>query len=115
MKARLPKGYGAGPNNMQGVIKQAQKMQEDMEVKQAEIDAMEFTSSTGGGVVNITVNGKKELVSLKLKEEIVDKEDIEMLEDLIVAAMNEALRKVEDYTSEAMGSITSGMPLPGVF
>ena len=114
MKARLPEGFGGGPNNMQGMIRKAQKMQEDMEKKQAELAEREFTSTSGGGAVTVVINGKKELQSLKLKPEVVDPEDIEMLEDLILAAVNESIRTVEDVTSKEMDAITNGLNIPGM-
>ena len=115
MKARLPQGYGKGPSNMQGMLKQAQKMQENIAAKQEEINAMEFKTSAGGGVVEVTITGTKEINSLTLKPEIVDPEDIEMLQDLIVAAVNEAIRMVEDTTAKEMDKITSGLNVPGLF
>ena len=99
MKANIPKGMGGGPQNMQAMLRQAQKMQEDMAAKQAELDAREYDVSAGGGVVNVKINGKKEIMSVKLAEEIVDPDDIETLEDLIVAAVNEAIKKVEAMDS----------------
>ena len=99
---------------MQGMIRKAQKMQEDMEKKQAELAEREFTSTSGGGAVTVVINGKKELQSLKLKPEVVDPEDIEMLEDLILAAVNESIRTVEDVTSKEMDAITNGLNIPGM-
>ena len=115
MKVRLPQGMGGGPSNMQNVIKQAQKMQEDMAAKQAELEAREYDISAGGGVVKVKINGKKEILSVKLAEEIVDPEDIETLEDLIVAAVNEAVKKVETVSSEEMSKITGSIGIPGMF
>ena len=120
MKANIPKGMGGGPQNMQAMIRQAQKMQEDMAAKQAELDAQEYDVSAGGGVVNVKINGKKEILSVKLAEEIVDPDDIETLEDLIVAAMNEAIGKVEKIGADEMQKITGsigglGMGMPGLF
>ncbi len=118
MKVRLPQGMGGGPANMQSMLKQAQKMQEDMAAKQEELEAAEYQVSAGGGVVNVKINGKKEILSVKLAEEIVDPEDIETLEDLIVAAMNEAIGKVEKISAEEMQKITGsigGMGMPGLF
>ncbi len=114
MKARLPKGMGGGAQNMQGMIKQAQKMQEDMAAKQAELDEQEFTTSTGGGAVNVVMNGKKEVISLTLKPEVVDAEDIEMLQDLVIAAVNECLRNVEEVVNTEMDKITGGLNVPGL-
>ena len=116
MKVRLPQGMGGGPANMQSVIKQAQKMQEDMAAKQAELEEREYEISAGGGVVNVKINGKKEILSVKLAEEIVDPDDIETLEDLIVAAVNEAIKRVEETASAEMQEITGSMPgFPGMF
>lgn len=112
MKVRIPQS--GGPGNMQAMIRQAQKMQEDMAAKQEELEAREYDVSAGGGVINIKINGKKEILSVKLAEEIVDPDDIETLEDLIVAAVNEAVKKVESDASEEMGKITGGMSLPGM-
>lgn len=114
MKARLPQGFGGGPGNMQSMIRKAQKMQEDMEKKQEELAAREFTASSGGGAVELKLSGKKELLSLKLKPEVVDPEDIEMLEDLIIAAVNEGMRAVDEVTSREMDAITDGLNIPGV-
>lgn len=90
-------------------------MQEDMAAKQAELEEREYDVSAGGGVVNVKINGKREILSVKLVEEIVDPDDIETLEDLIVAAVNEAIKKVEAVSSEEMGKITGSMSLPGMF
>lgn len=114
MKARLPEGYGNSANNMQTMIRKAQKMQEEMEKKQAELNEKEFSSSSGGGAVNVTITGKKEIKVLDLKPEIVDKNDIEMLQDLIMAAVNEAIRTVEEITSKEMDNITNGLNIPGI-
>ena len=99
---------------MQAMIKQAQKMQEDMAAKQEELEAREYDISAGGGVVNVKINGKKEILSVKLAEEIVDPDDIETLEDLIVAAVNEAIKKVEATAAAEMQTITGSMALPGM-
>ena len=114
MKVRLPQGMGGGPSNMQAVLKQAQKMQEDMAAKQEELDAREYDVSAGGGVVNVKINGKKEILSVKLAPEIVDPDDIETLEDLVVAAVNEAIKKVESTASAEMQSITGNVGLGGM-
>lgn len=115
MKARLPKGMGGGAQNMNAMIRQAQKMQDDMKLKQDEIAEMEFKSTAGGGMVEVTISGKKEVKSIILKPEVVDPEDIEMLQDLIVAAVNEAIRTVEDTTSAEMEKITGNLNIPGMF
>ena len=115
MKARLPQGYGGGPQNMNAMIRQAQKIQEEMETLQAELDAKEYEVNAGGGMVTVKINGKKEILNIDIKPEIVDPEDIETLSDTLVAAVNEALRRVEQTKSEAMGKLTGGMNLPGMF
>ena len=115
MKARLPKGMGGGPQNMNAMIKQAQKMQEQMLKMQEEMETKTFTADAGGGAVSATVNGKKELQDIVLQEEVVDPDDIEMLQDLIVAAVNEAMRKAEKDSETQMGALTGGMNIPGLF
>ena len=109
MKVRIPQNQGAG--NMQAMIK---KMQEDMVAKQEELEAREYEVSAGGGVVNVKINGKKEVLAVKLAEEVVDPDDIETLEDLIVAAVNEAIKKVEGDASDEMGKLTGGLNIPGM-
>jgi len=103
-----------GPQNMQGMIKQAQKMQDDMAALQEELDAREYEVSAGGGVVTIKINGKKEVQSIEIKPEIVDPDDIEMLSDVLVAGINEAIKKVEETNSTEMEKITGNMGLPGM-
>ncbi len=115
MKVRLPQGMGGGPANMQSMLKQAQKMQEDMAAMQAELEEREYEVSAGGGVVNVKINGKKEIISVNIAPEVVDPDDIETLEDLIVAAMNEAIKKVESVSQDEMSKITGSMSLPGMF
>ena len=115
MKVRLPKGMGGGPSDMNSLMRQAQKMQEDMAAKQAELEEREYEISAGGGVVNVKINGKKEILSVKLAEEIVDPDDIEMLEDLIASAVNEVLSNIETESADGMQKITGGVNLPGVF
>ena len=115
MKVRLPQGMGGGPANMQSMLKQAQKMQEDMAAMQEELETREYDVSAGGGVVNVKINGKKEVLSVKLAPEIVDPDDIETLEDLVVAAVNEAIKKVESVSQDEMQKITGSMGLGGMF
>ncbi|MBE6567006.1 MAG: YbaB/EbfC family nucleoid-associated protein [Ruminococcaceae bacterium] len=115
MRANIPKGMGGGPQNMQAMLRQAQKMQEDMAAKQEELDAREYDISAGGGVVAVKINGKKEILSIDLKPEIVDPDDIETLSDILVAAVNEAIKRVEDTNAEEMGKITGPMNMPGLF
>ncbi|MBQ4273917.1 MAG: YbaB/EbfC family nucleoid-associated protein [Clostridia bacterium] len=115
MRANIPKGMGGGPQNMQAMLRQAQKMQEDMAAKQEELDAREYDISAGGGVVAVKINGKKEILSIDLSPEIVDPDDIETLSDILVAAVNEAIKRVEDTNAEEMGKITGPMNMPGLF
>ena len=115
MKANLPKGMGGGPQNMQAVIRQAQKMREDMAAKQAELDAREYEVKAGGGVVTVKINGKKEILSIEIAPELVDPDDIETLQDILVAGVNEAIKRVEDTNSKEMEKITGSMNMPGLF
>lgn len=100
---------GAMPGNMNNLMKQAQRMQRQMEEGQKELESKEFTAAAGGGAVEVTVTGKKEVVKVTLSEEVVDPEDIEMLQDLIVAATNEALKQAEEANAELMGKMTGGL------
>ncbi len=100
---------GGMPGNMNNLVKQAQRMQRQMEEASKEIEEQEVTATAGGGAVEVTVSGKKEITRIKLAEEVVDPEDIEMLEDLVMAATNEALRQVEDMSQQSMEKITGGM------
>ena len=100
---------GGMPGNMNNLMKQAQKMQKQMEETTKELEEKEYTASAGGGAVTVTVSGRKEVTSVKLAEEVVDPDDIEMLQDLIVAATNEALRKMEDESQNAMSKLTGGL------
>ena len=112
MKARLPKGYGGGaPGNVQGMLKQAQKMQAEMARVQAELEEKEHTVSVGGGAVEVTMTGKKELKVLNIKPEVVDPEDIEMLQDLVVSAVNEALRQAGEAMDKGMEGVTGKLNL----
>ena len=115
MKANIPKGMGGGPQNMNAMIRQAQKMQEDMEALQADLDAREYDISAGGGVVGVKINGKKEILAIDIQPEIVDPDDIETLSDILVAAVNEAIKRVEDTNSSEMAKITGNVGLPGLF
>ena len=110
-------GFPGGMGNMNNLMKQAQRMQRQMEEKTKEIEAKEWEGTAGGGAVTVKVSGKKEIVSVKLAEEVVDPDDIEMLEDLIVAATNEALRQVEEANASAMSKLTGGLGggMPGMF
>ena len=95
--------------NMQQMMRQAQKMQKQMEENQKALEEKEFTAAAGGGAVEVTVSGKKEVTKVKLAEEVVDPDDVEMLEDLIMAATNEALRKMEAETQAVMSKLTGGL------
>ena len=100
---------GGMPGNMNNLMKQAQRMQRQMEESQKDLETKEFTAKAGGGAVEVTVSGKKEVVKVILAEDVVDPEDIEMLQDLIVAATNEALREIEELSQESMSKITGGL------
>ena len=115
MKVRLPKGMGGGPQDMNTMIRQAQKMQEDMARVQEELDAREYTAAAGGGVVSATVDGKHTLKALTIDPEAVDPEDVEMLADLVMAAVNEAIRQAVDTSEQEMSKVTGGMNMPGLF
>ena len=106
---------GGMPGNMNNLMKQAQRMQRQMEENQKELEEKEFTAKAGGGAVEVTVTGKKEITKIKLSEEVVDPEDIEMLQDLVEAATNEALRMAEEASAEAMNKMTGGLGLGGGF
>lgn len=116
MKARLPEGYSnKGPGNMQDMMRQAHKMQEEMATLQAELEQNEYTATAGGGAVTATVNGKHTLTKLEIKPEVVDPEDVEMLADLIMAAVNEASRQAAETSDTRMSKITGGLNMPGLF
>ena len=115
MKARLPQGYGAGPQNMQSMLKQAQKMQEQMEAMQTELETREYEIKAGGGAVTIKINGKKEIRAIDISPEIVDPDDIETLSDILVAGVNEAIKRVESEARSEMSKITGSMNMPGLF
>lgn len=106
---------GGMPGNMNNLMKQAQRMQRQMEENQKELETKEFTAKAGGGAVEVTVTGKKEVTKVKLSEEAVDPDDIETLEDLIMAAANEALRMAEAANTEAMNKMTGGLSMGGGF
>ena len=102
---------GQGPSGMQGMLKQAQKMQEDMAALQEELETREYTVQAGGGAVEVTINGKNEILNIN----IFDPDDIETLSDVIVAGVNEAIKKVSEVNSEEMGKITGSLNMPGLF
>ncbi len=106
---------GGMPGNMNNLMKQAQRMQRQMEESQKELEEKEFTAKAGGGAVEVTVTGKKEITKVKLSQEVVDPDDVEMLEDLVMAAANEALRMAEEANSEIMNKMTGGLGLGGGF
>ena len=107
-KGGFPGGFGGG--NMNNLMKQAQKLQKQMEDMQKDLETKEFETSVGGGAVSVTVTGKKEIKSINIKPEVVDPDDVEMLEDLVLTAVNEALRKADEETASKMGKLTGGMP-----
>ena len=114
MKARVPQGP-----SMNAMLKQAQKMQEDMAALQADLEEREYEVSAGGGAAKIRINGKKEILSLEIAPEIVDPDDVETLCDILTAGINEAIKRVEDTSQREMAKITAGMPgmsgFPGLF
>lgn len=105
---------GGMPGNMNNLMKQAQRMQRQMEQSQKELEEKEFTAQAGGGAVKVTVTGKREVTKVELAEEVVDPDDIEMLQDLILAATNEALRQVDNEYANSMSKMTGGMNLGGL-
>ena len=113
MKSRVPKNIG-GAQNMNSMIKQAQKMQDEITELQNDIEARDFSATSGGGAVEVVVTGAKNIKALTIKPE-VDKDDVEMLQDLIISAINEAMADVEKTTEEEMNKITGGVALPGLF
>ena len=116
MKAnyKAPKGMGMGGGNINAMLQQAQKMQADMAAKQEELEAREYEVSAGGGAVSVKINGKKQILALDIAPEIVDPDDIETLSDILVAAVNEAIKRVEDTASAEMEQITGSMNIPGM-
>lgn len=117
MKARLPQGYGnnGGSANLQQLARQAQKLQDDMDQITNELDGKEYSATAGGDAVKATVNGKMEVKSIDMKPEVVDPEDVEMLSDLVIAAVNEALRTAAADKSERMEKVSGGLNVPGMF
>jgi len=106
---------GMGGGNMNNLLKQAQKMQKQMEDMQKDLETKNYESSVGGGAVTATVSGKKMLIDIKIKPEVVDPDDVEMLQDLIISACNEAMKKADDESSEGMKKMTGGINMPGMF
>ncbi len=111
-KANKPMGMGGG--NMQKQLAQAQAMQRQIEQLQAELEDKEFTATAGGGAVSVKANGKKELISLDIEKDVVDPDDIEMLQDLILAAVNEVMRQVDEASESEMSKVTGGLNIPGL-
>ncbi|MDR1892497.1 MAG: YbaB/EbfC family nucleoid-associated protein [Oscillospiraceae bacterium] len=114
MKARLPQGYGGGGGNMNDMLRKAQKIQEEAAEKQEELNAREYSASSGGGMVEATMTGKHELVKLTISPDAVDPDDVEMLEDLVKAAVNAANRQADSAAAEEMEKITGIMNIPGL-
>jgi DNA-binding YbaB/EbfC family protein len=115
MKARLPQGYSSGgASNLQQLAKQAQKMQENMAQIEEELNNKEYTESSGGDMVKVTVTGKMEVTRIEIKKEAVSSDDIEMLEDLVAAAVNKALESAKNDKDQRMNSLTGGLNMPGL-
>ncbi|MCQ2374197.1 MAG: YbaB/EbfC family nucleoid-associated protein [Phascolarctobacterium sp.] len=106
--------FPGGMGNMQGMMKKVQKMQADMVKMQEQLKARKFENSVGGGAVSVVVSGKKELDSIKINPEAIDVDDMEMLEDMIVSAINECMRQIDETSEKEMAKITGGMKLPGM-
>lgn len=104
-----------GGGNMQQLARQAQKLQQQMAKLQEELDAREYEASAGGGMVTVKVNGRKEMLGIEIKPEAVDPDDVEMLQDLVLAAVNEAMRQATETTEREMGRVTGGLNMPGLF
>lgn len=113
MKVRIPNS--GGPGNMNQMLKQAQKMQEDMTNLQADLEQREYTATSGGGMIEVTVDGKHLIKSIKINPDAIDPDDSEMLEDLITVAVNEAITNAIKTAEEEMGAITGGLNMPGLF
>lgn len=114
-KGKRPMMPQGGGFNMNSMMKQVQKMQEDMQKTQESLEQQIYEASAGGGAVLVKVNGKKEMISIQLNPSVVDPEDVEMLQDLVMIAVNEALRTAEAASSQAMGKLTGGLNMPGLF
>lgn len=112
MKVRIPNS--GGPGNMNQMLKQAQKMQEDMQTLQADLEEREYSATSGGGMVEVTVDGKHLIKSIKINPDAIDPDDVEMLEDLVLSAVKEALSKAEKISAEQMSKITGGLNIPGL-
>ena len=114
MKARLPQGYGGGMGNMNALARQAQKMQEDMAKLTEELNQTDYSAAAGGGAVEAVVSGELVVKSITIQPEVVDPEDVDMLSDLVMAAVNQAIRKANEDKEAKMGQITGGMNIPGL-
>ena len=116
MKARLPKGYGGGgAGNLQQLAMKAQKVQKEMDELTNELEAKEYVASTSGGLVKVTINGKPEVLNVEVSPEIVNKDDVEMLSDLLIVATNDAIRQALNEKEERMGNLSAGLNVPGLF
>ncbi len=114
MRAGKKPKIGGGGGNMQKQLQQMQAMQRQMEQMQAELEEKEITTTSGGGAVSVTVNGKKEIVNLTLDKDVVDPDDVEMLQDLVTAAVNEAMRQIDEMSNAEMSKLTGGLGIPGL-
>ena len=115
MKARLPKEYQNSAPNMNAMVKKAQKMQEDIQAVQERLEQTEFTETAVGGMIELVMTGGRELTSVKINPDIVDKDDIESLQDVIVAGVNAVLKKIEEESTKEMEQVTGGVSFPGLF
>ena len=117
MRANIPKGMGGGAQNMNAMIRQAQKLQEEAAELQADLDAREYDLSAGGGMVKLKINGKHEVLGIEISPDIVDPDDVETLSDIITAAVNEGIKRVDETNSKEMGKLTGsfGGGFPGLF
>lgn len=110
----MAKGFpGMGGGNMNNLLKQAQQMQRKMAEMQEEIEKSEFVASSGGGAITVTVNGKNEILDMKINKEVIDPDDAEMLQDLIITAVNEAMRSAKEASNSEMSKLTGGLNIPG--
>ncbi len=115
MKSRIPGGLNQGMGNINQMKKQAQQMQEQILALQEDLEQREFTGTAGGGVVSVTINGTRRVLGMEIKPEVVDPEDIETLQDLIMAAFNEAVSNLEEISDNEMQKVTGGVSFPGLF
>ena len=111
-KAKKPQGMGGG--NMQAQLRQLEMLQSQMEAKQAELEEKEIETTAGGGAVKVTISGKKEITKLEIDRDVVDPDDVEMLQDLIMVAVNEGIRQIEEISNSEMGKLTGGLNIPGL-